>query len=60
MCEGHQWRFPPLVTAYQSDDQPQRGNAVKDFQNGTNVTCHCIGVFSDAVSSNFKLAIQGH
>jgi hypothetical protein len=25
------------------------GNAVMDFQSRTNLACHCIGVFSDAV-----------
>ena len=30
------------------------------FQNGAGVTCHCIGVFSDAVASPRKLAIERH
>ena len=30
------------------------------FQRSTDRRCHCIGVFSDAVSSTRKLAIERH
>ena len=40
--------------------KPERAVLSRTFRNDTDLMCHCIGVFSDAVASDCKLVVEEH